>query len=120
MRLFSGDKALIFKIVNAIIFIWLIAACVIFFNSVVDLFFVEAPLTEKQYEVTYCQNYKNLEDNPDMEYNCADDFVSYEIREERSSSQDNKFAIFSGGQVLIVGFVLYFLNKEKPKKKKNN
>jgi len=61
MRLFSGDKALIFKIVNAIIFIWLIAACVIFFNSVVDLFFCrKRRLTEKQYEVTYCQNYKKF------------------------------------------------------------
>jgi len=55
-----------------------------------------------------------------MEYNCADDFVLMKLEKKEVHHKIINLPFFSGGQVLIVGFVLYFLNKEKPKKKKNN
>ena len=114
MRLFSEDKNLIYKILNAVLFIWTVTALVILFSSVVDYFFEADKLTEKEYEVTYCKYYpeERLETEP-----CTDEYVSYNLNYDREIKGGKRMIVFAIGQFIIVAGTIVVLNLKPATKK---
>ena len=117
MDLFGKEKELVLKLVNSVLFIWLVIAVVLFFYNIVYLFVQEPSLTYEEYKAVNCvdiDNSTNLNDEQctlqykaDRIYNKSEDIYYY------------RSIIVCLIQVLIVGSALVLLNNNdiKPKKK---
>ncbi|MDD2371177.1 MAG: hypothetical protein PHQ32_04165 [Firmicutes bacterium] len=106
MNLFSKEKELIFKIVNGIFLIWLIAAVVITANSAIDYFVKEDIPTYQEFRETEIKNYP------------VDDKVSEEdlqIMYDQSYASRDVYALKSMliglANIVIVGGTIYILNR---------
>ncbi|MDD3186907.1 MAG: hypothetical protein PHD02_00315 [Bacilli bacterium] len=119
MNLFSKEKEIIFKITNAILLIWLVAAIVIFFSTVINLVVKEPgrSYTYEEYKELYCETdyYKEmtaveLENNCELQYNDS----------EYNSEYDDYYKMIgmytSLANIVIVGGVMFLLNKKKKEK----
>lgn len=121
MILFSNEKEIIFKITNAILLIWLVAAIAISCGSVITLL-VKEPVqkyTYSEYEVINCSYYKG-EDNITEEESaqrCLADYNNYNFNNKNSDYYKWITLYTSIANVIIVGGVMYFINRSKKVKK---
>ncbi|MDD2435186.1 MAG: hypothetical protein PHO63_02915 [Bacilli bacterium] len=118
MILFSKDKEIIFKITNAILLIWLIAAMVIATNSLIKMVVNEPVYTYQEYEVDECRYFKNepSTENPDEE--CEYRYASYKNNLKREDYYEKITLYTSIANVIIVGGTLFFINRKKEITKK--
>lgn len=119
MLLFSKEKEIIFKITNAILLIWLIAAIVFVASSIIGLTLKE-PVREytlAEYKASNCL-YKD-ETLSDEEYAgvCLNQYNDYEFNTKNADYYKWQTLYISIANVVIVGGVLFFLNKPKKIKK---
>jgi len=124
MYLFSKDKEIIFKITNAILLIWLIGATVVACSSIIKLVLKE-PMQNysyKDYEINNCSYYKDDTTLTEEQrtQRCTADFNNYEFNNENSDYYKYLSLYIALANMLIVGGVMFFINKrdEKPKTKK--
>ncbi len=128
MKLFEEKKGLILKITNAVLLLWFTGATVFLAISLLTLV-IKNPTqnyTYQEYETMYCastDDYTNCL--------CSSDTCSYEKTNEeclldyqrytlsnKSSDYNSYMSIFSAFvNMLTVGLVIYFLNKEHKNKK---
>jgi len=109
MLLFSKEKEFVFKITNAVLLVWFIAAIVFSFSAAINL------LVEK--------NSPNAQVNC-MKANCAaeqkaEDCGCNNVGYYEEDNRYEKISFYTSiANVVVVGSALYFLNKEKDTKKK--
>jgi hypothetical protein len=120
MVLFSSDKEIIFKITNAVLLIWLVAAIAIAFSSVIRIV-VKEPVrnyTYEEFKVTSCSYFKeDLELTEDeKEQRCLVEFNNQKFSNENSDYYKYITLYTSIANVLIVGGVMYFINRPKKEK----
>lgn len=119
MILFSSEKEIVFKIVNAVLLIWLVAAIAIAVSSTIQLL-VPDPARDYSYEEykdVYCTYYKDDKTLTDEEITsrCRSDYNSF-VRENKNSDYWKQISLYTSiANVLIVGGVLYFINRKKQK-----
>jgi len=117
MNLFSKDKELIFKITNAILLLWLIGSLIFVCSSVIELVVKEPTYTYVEYKNNSCDFYTEDESltTADIEENCNNDYNIY-----KDSLDDNDYykwiSLYTAiANVLIVGGVIFFINKKEAK-----
>lgn len=117
MILFSHDKEIIFKITNAVLLVWLVAALVIASSSVIRLVLKE-PVRTYSYEeykldsCTYMKEDSNLTDE-DAEQRCQFNYNNYKFANDNNDYYKWLTLYTSLANVLIVGGVMYFINRKK-------
>ena len=123
MNLFSKEKEIIFKITNAVLLIWAIAATVIFFSSIINLV-VKEPGRNYTYNEYYNLNctgtyYKDYNlTNEEIATNCNNDYLNTKTSNE-SSDYYKKITLYTSlANIVIVSGVLFFLNKPRKTIKK--
>lgn len=123
MKLFNEEKDLIFKIANLVLIIWLLGAMTAFWLRLVDIVLPTKNPTYANYKETYCTyGYEKpyIEENvtrfPEFsEEECKknyDNHISY-LEDSRYENKKQLFVAF--GNVLIVGFVIFILNRKRAK-----
>ncbi len=111
MELFSKDKELVLKLVNAVLVIWFIAATVITFSIGLNLLVKEKELSQEEYVATYC-----ITDDEDRKQSCEEQYRSDAVYRE-DSKRSQKINLFVGiFNILAVGTTLFALNRKKSKK----
>ena len=124
MYLFSKDKEIIFKITNAILLIWLIGATVVFSSSIIELVLKEPSrnYTYEQYKIANCKYYMEDKDLTDetKDQRCKLEYDNYKLSNENSDYYKYLSLYVALANMLIVGGVMFFINKkdEKVKSKK--
>lgn len=96
MGLFSKEKGLILSILNAILVIWIVGACVSFVANISYVLVKDHQYTYEEYETVYCDlDYETEEE-------CKNYFISYEL--DQSDFQINylRDSIISAVHVLLV------------------
>ncbi len=120
MSLFSKDKEIIFKITNAILLIWLIAAVVFTFSSIINLIYTEPTrdYTFEEYKATNC-NYKD-ETTSEEEYEqmCQTYYNDYKFNNDNSNYYRWKNLYISIANVIIVAGFLFIINRKEDKSNK--
>lgn len=102
MSLFDKEKELIFKITNAILLIWFVAAVALSFSSAITLL-VPGPTEEQQ-----IKDCINNDDTEEAKIKCE------EIYDFDYSKRYDVISFYTSiANVLIVGSSLYFLNRKK-------
>ena len=119
MSLFSKEKEIIFRITNAILLIWFVAAVVVMCVNIISLF-VKDPTenyTYEEYSTMYCSYYLDSESDQKIT-NCETQYNSYQLDND-SSNYYKKLTIYgAAANIVVVAGVMYFLNKEKKTQKK--
>jgi hypothetical protein len=120
MVLFSSDKEIIFKITNAVLLIWLVAAIAVAFSSVIRLV-VKEPVREYTYEEFKITNCSYFKDDVELTEEEQDQRCLLEFNNQKFSNENNDYYKYitlytSIANVLIVGGVLYFINRPKKEK----
>lgn len=115
MNLFSKDKEIIFKIVNAVLLIWLIGAIVFVASSVIELA-VKEPVREytyEEYKETNC--YKKSDTATEEENNsaCIAQYDDYNFNMKNSDYYKLRSLYISIANVVIVSGFMYFINRKK-------
>lgn len=115
MVLFSKDKEIIFKIVNAVLLIWLIAAIVFVASNVIELT-VKEPVREYTYEEYETSNCYVKDEKATEEENkaaCLTQYNNYKFETKNADYYKLRSLYISIANVVIVGGVLFFINKKK-------
>lgn len=115
MSLFSKEKEIIFKITNAILLIWLIAAIVFVASSIIELTLKE-PTREYTYEEYKLSNCLYKDDKLTEEENdalCLSRYNDYNFSSKNNNYYKWRSLYISIANVVIVGGFLYFINKKK-------
>lgn len=114
MNLFHKDKEIIFKIVNAVLLIWLVSALVFVCSNAINLMIKEPIYTYDEYLITDCKYIKSDETLTETQMNeqCHEDYLLY----KRNFNNDyykwiSLYTAFAN--VIIVGGVLFFINKKR-------
>lgn len=118
MTLFSKEKEIIFKIVNAILLIWLIGAIVFVASSVIELA-IKEPVREytyKEYAATNCIYKDSTYTDEEYDNMCLNQYNDYEFSSKNSDFYQLKTLYISIANVIIVGGFLYFINRSKKAK----
>ena len=121
MNLFSKEKEIIFKITNAVLLIWFVAALVLICTNTISLL-VKDPsqnYTYDEYKSLYCG--KDVYDNmssTEIEESCQTSYNNSKLNNESSDYYKLLYVYGAAANIIIVGGVLYFLNKEPKEKKK--
>lgn len=116
MILFSNDKEIIFKITNAVLLLWLVAATAIAVSNVIDLVIKEPTrtYTYEEYAVSNCFFAKEVETNEvDEDARCLAQFNDYKFSNENSDHYKVRNLYVSLANVVIVSGVMFYLNKKK-------
>ena len=108
MDLFGKEKELVLKLVNGVLFIWLVIAVVLFFYNLVYLFVQEPSLTYDEYKSINCVDVENSINLNDQECNLK--YTADEIYARSENIYYYRSIIVCLIQVLIVGFALMLLN----------
>ncbi len=119
MILFSKEKELIFKITNAILLLWFVAAVVITLISIIDLIWKEPKLPYEDYKVVNCKWYQESAEYNEVEAEkmCKNSYQESFVGERNDDYRQIKAIFYGVVNVVVVGGVLAFMNKEKGKKK---
>ncbi|MDD2377418.1 MAG: hypothetical protein PHD10_01975 [Bacilli bacterium] len=118
MILFSKDKEIIFKITNAILLIWLIAAIVIATNSMIKMVVKEPTFTYEEYKYDNCGYLKNDLQGESTEEDCEISYNRYKNSLKNSDYYEKITLYTSIANVVIVGGTLFFINSKKETNKK--
>lgn len=115
MNLFSKDKELVLKLTNTVLLIWLIAALVFTFNSLLGTFMKEPvkTLSYEEYKETDCYFYKDDSIEEDFDKHCKIQFDRYMFELENRGFYDRRTLYVSLANVVFVGFALFLINKPK-------
>ncbi len=129
MDLFSKDKETIFKIINAILLIWLIASVTMFFSSIIDIAIKEKPMNYEKYRTMRCYyindvstdvsddseetDTENTDTEEQYQNNCIPDYDNYVNDNDSIRTSQLKSVFNSLANVIVVAGVLVFLNKKK-------
>lgn len=120
MSLFSKEKEIIFKITNAILLIWLVAAVVFTFTSLINLVYKEPTRNYNydEYKSTNCL-YKdaNVSDE-EYEQNCLTFYNDYKFSNDNSNYYNWRSLYISIANVVIVAGFLFIINRKEDKKNK--
>lgn len=120
MILFSHDKEIIFKITNAVLLVWLVAALVIASSSIIRLVLKEPVRTYSydEYKLDSCSYMKEGLDitDPEIEQRCQLNYNNYKFAQENTDYNKWLTLYTSLANVLIVGGVMYFINHKKEHK----
>jgi hypothetical protein len=117
MILFSQDKEIVFKITNAILLLWLIAAVAITVSNGIDLLMKEPQrtYTYEEYEVSNCLYFK--EDTTlteeEIDARCLLNYNEQKFYQDNISYNKSRNLYISLANAVIVGGVLFFINKSK-------
>lgn len=117
MNLFSKDKEIIFKIVNAVLLIWLIGAIVFVASSTIELI-VKEPVREytyEEYKETNCYPKSETSTEEENEVSCKAQYNDYNFNNKNSNYYELKSLYISIANVVIVGGFIFFINKKKSK-----
>ena len=119
MFLFSKEKEIILKITNAILLIWAIAAVVFVASSIIELTLKEPvrKYTYEEYKSTNCIYKDENATDEENDSNCLAQYNDYEWNNKNDNYYKFKTLYISMANVVIVGGVIFFLNKEKKTKK---
>ena len=117
MILFSSEKEIIFKIVNGILLLWLIAAIAITCTQIIQMLVSEPNYTYEEYKAANC--YFDTKDTTlstiEQENNCHSSYTGMNYT-NKSSARYEQIALYSGiANIIIVGGVMFLLNKKKKK-----
>lgn len=120
MILFSNEKEIIFKITNAVLLIWLVAGLVFASSSVLNLIVKEPTQNYNytEYQANTCINYKgdtNLTE-AEISQRCLADYNSYKFQNKNNDYYKWMSLYTSIINVVIVGGVMYFINRKQEKK----
>lgn len=119
MILFSDEKEIIFKITNAVLLLWAIAATVIALGAIIDIVFKEPvrTYTYEEYKATNCVYFKGDAElqASDFDARCQADYNNYEFQNENSNHYKLRTFYVSLAHVSVVSGVMYFINKKKQK-----
>lgn len=116
MILFSNEKEIIFKITNAVLLIWLVAAMAITCGSIINLV-IKEPVqnyTYSEYELTNCLYYKEDKTLTPavIGERCKVDYNNYKFQNRNNDYYKLITSYTSIANILIVGGVMYFINKK--------
>ena len=114
MILFSNDKEIIFKITNAVLLIWLVGAIVFFVSTVINIAVQPPKYDLKEYKAMNCEYYKGDSDLTEKEHNenCERNYNNQSYSEKQDNYYD-KISLYSSlANIVIVGSVMYFLNRK--------
>lgn len=116
MNLFSKEKEFVLKLINGILLIWLIIAMVVILSNIVNVFIKDPNLTYDEYRVVNC-----LENNGEatmLESDCQNSYQASDVNDRIQNYYYYRSSIICLSNILIVGGVLFLLNKEKEEKPK--
>ncbi len=119
MFLFSKEKEIIFKITNAILLIWLVAAVVFVASSIIQLTLKE-PVREYtyiEYKNTSCIYKDDTLSDDENDQLCQNQYDDYKFNMDNSDYYNWRMLYISIANVAIVAGVMFFLNKPKKIKK---
>ena len=115
MILFSKDKEIIFKIVNAIFLLWLIIALLGLGNTIINMLVSEKTYTYDEYKLDSCNSYSkvNPENNKMSEEDCKMMYDQYKYNNNSSNYYLKVDLLNIIANVIIVLFTLIILNRKK-------
>jgi hypothetical protein len=105
--MFSKDNDIIKRIMNLILVVWIIVAIVISYNSVVDLLFDNPKYNYEEYKIKYCN------EELDKYTTCEKKYETHLSSQKREKRTKTKVLINSTGNVMIIGFFTFLLNRKK-------
>lgn len=117
MNLFGKEKEFVLKLINGILLIWLIIAMVVILSNIVNVFIKDPNLTYDEYRVINC-----LENNGEatmLESDCQNSYQASDVNDRIQNYYYYRSSIICLSNILIVGGVLFLLNKEKEEKPKS-
>ena len=123
MNLFSKEKEIILKIINAILVVWILIASVVIVNNLVYIVVKDPEITYEEYKLVNCSGAKKSEIL--LEDDCQAEYKSENINNRLQNYYYYRSIIICLAQILIVGGTLYLFNKfdlkyNKEVKKENN
>ena len=116
MNLFSKEKEFVLKLINGILLIWLIIAMVVILSNIVNTFVKDPELTYEEYKVVNCLD--NNDDATVLETDCQNSYQASGVNDRLQNYYYYRSSIICLSNILIVGGVLYLLNREKEEKPK--
>lgn len=116
MNLFSKEKEFVLKLINGILLIWLIIAMVVILSNIVNTFVKDPDLTYEEYKVVNCLD--NNDDATVLETDCQNSYQASGVNDRLQNYYYYRSSIICLSNILIVGGVLYLLNREKEEKPK--
>ncbi len=105
--MFGKEKDLIKRIMNLILVIWIIVATFIAYKSLVNLFLDNPKRTYSEYKQIHCLKEIN------KEAKCKREYEIYLLNQTKDQQQAIKVLINSAGNIVIIGTVLFLLNKKE-------
>ncbi len=122
MNLFNNEKEIINKITNAVLLIWFVAAIVIVCGSIINLVLRQPTqsYTYKEYQTANCAYYKNdtLLTETEITERCKNDYNNYKFNTKNDEYYKLVTLYTSFANAIVVGGVIYFLNREVKTKKR--
>lgn len=114
---FNKEKDFVLKLVNIVLILWLVGAISALQFSLTELFFKDPKLTLSEYEIYYCNNYREYleEIYSSDEDDCVKQYKIYEKEHKTFDNDKIKYVVMALGNVIIVSASLYFVNKERKK-----
>lgn len=117
MILFSQEKEIVFKLTNAVLLLWLIAATAFFSSNVIDILLKEPTrdLTYEEYRLNNCPSFKedtSLSEE-EREARCQFNYNEQNYYKEREDFNKYRNLYVSLANAVIVGSVMFFINKDK-------
>lgn len=116
MILFNEEKGIVFKITNAVLLIWLVAAVVFLSGSVIEMLVEEPVYTESQYKILNCVTTDSETSKEEMDKQCEIDYTYY-LNNNDNTAYNKKISLYTSiANIVIVGATLVVLNIKKQKK----
>lgn len=110
MKLFDHEKDSVLKITNLVLLVWLISAITLFHIAVVDVVMPNHIISYVEYESLYCAPEHDVES---IKYNCNEQYEREKLFQDEHVTRRQKSIFISLGNIIIVSFGMYLLNKNK-------
>ncbi len=111
MSLFNKEKDTVLKITNLVLIVWFVGAITIFGVGLANIIYPEEILTYDEYEFRYCKYYTYEEVN--RVGNCESNYDMHVHHIEQRIYENNKQLIITFGNIIIIGIVIFVLNRKK-------
>lgn len=117
MNLFSEEKETVFKIINAILLIWLVSSIIILFSNITNIIVKDPVMNYEQYKASYCIiiPYDDVKEE-DLTKTCESQYESYKYENEKTDTSKLRNIYNSLANIMVVAGVMIFLNKNKKSK----
>ena len=114
-KLFSKEKDIFLKIINAILIIWVMVAIVITLGVGIHIVNREQILTYEEYKVSQCDLDKIPEEEVDSEtteQNCRANYLSDKHFQEQTDKENVNNFLIGLSNIIIVTIFMHLLNKK--------